>query len=463
MRALERALRKWPNGTYVSWRPIREAQADSRFLNSVAALGAPNILRLELDVGSGPIGAQGQEPLARAGLLIVNPPHTLIDEARTLMPWLAETLSRGGRGRHLCAWLTEPELSARRLARCGRFGLCVNDCAGWRRRPRGNGEGVSMALPNVLKDKLRLPVIGAPLFIISHPALVIAQCKAGIVGAFPALNARPISQLDEWLHEITEALSAHDRAHPERPAAPFAVNQIVHKSNARLEEDMALTVKWKAPIVITSLGAREDVNAAVHGYGGITLHDIINDRFAHKAIEKGADGLIAVAAGAGGHAGPVSPFALIQDIRAWFDGPLLLSGAIATGRAVLAAQVMGADLAYIGSAFVATAEARAIDAYKQAIVDGDASDIVGSSYFTGVFGNYLKSSIVKSGLDPDSLPLGEAKAMNFASSGSSGAKPWRDIWGSGQGIGAVKTVAPAAELVARLEREYAQAKAKVCA
>ena len=250
---------------------------------------------------------------------------------------------------------------------------------------------------------------------------------------------------------------------PSAPPSPFAVNQIVHKSNARLEEDMAMTVKWKAPIVITSLGAREDVNAAVHGYGGITLHDIINDRFAHKAIEKGADGLIAVAAGAGGHAGPVSPFALIQDIRAWFDGPLLLSGAIATGRAVLAAQVMGADLAYIGSAFVATAEARAVDAYKQAIVNGDASDIVGSSYFTGVFGNYLKSSIVKSGLDPDSLPLGEAKAMNFASSGSSGAKPWRDIWGSGQGIGAVKKVAPVAELVARLEREYAQAKAKVCA
>ena len=295
-----------------------------------------------------------------------------------------------------------------------------------------------MALPNVLKDKLRLPVIGAPLFIISHPALVIAQCKAGIVGAFPALNARPISQLDEWLHEITEALAPMTARIPSVPPSPFAVNQIVHKSNARLEEDMAMTVKWKAPIVITSLGAREDVNAAVHGYGGITLHDIINDRFAHKAIEKGADGLIAVAAGAGGHAGPVSPFALIQDIRAWFDGPLLLSGAIATGRAVLAAQVMGADLAYIGSAFVATAEARAIDAYKQAIVDGDASDIVGSSYFTGVFGNYLKSSIVKSGLDPDSLPLGEAKAMNFASSGSSGAKPWRDIWGSGQGIGAVK-------------------------
>ena len=257
-----------------------------------------------------------------------------------------------------------------------------------------------MALPDVLKDKLRLPVVGAPLFIVSHPALVIAQCKAGIVGAFPALNARPISQLDEWLHEITEALAAHDRAHPERPAAPFAVNQIVHKSNTRLEEDMAMTVKWKAPLVITSLGAREDVNEAVHGYGGVTLHDIINNRFAHKAIEKGADGLIAVAAGAGGHAGSTSPFALIQDMRAWFDGPLLLSGAIATGRAVLAAQVMGADLAYIGSAFIATHEARAIEGYKQAIVDGDASDIVGSTYFTGVFGNYLKPSIVKSGLDP---------------------------------------------------------------
>ena len=320
-----------------------------------------------------------------------------------------------------------------------------------------------MALPNILKDKLRLPVVGAPLFIVSHPALVIAQCKAGIVGAFPALNARPVSQLDEWLHEITETLAAHDRAHPERPAAPFAVNQIVHKSNARLEDDMALTVKWKAPIVITSLGAQEDVNQAVHGYGGLTLHDIINNRFAHKAIEKGADGLIAVAAGAGGHAGSISPFALIQDIRAWFDGPLLLSGAIATGRAVLAAQVMGADLAYIGSAFVATPEARAIDEYKQAIVNGDASDIVGSTYFTGVFGNYLKPSIVKSGLDPDSLPKGEARAMNFASGGSSGAKAWRDIWGSGQGIGAVKSVQPVAELVARLEREYAEARNRVCA
>ena len=319
-----------------------------------------------------------------------------------------------------------------------------------------------MALPDILKDKLRLPAVGAPLFIISHPALVIAQCKAGIVGAFPALNARPISQLDEWLHEITEALAAHDRAHPDRPAAPFAVNQIVHKSNTRLEEDMALTVKWKAPVVITSLGAREDVNQAVHAYGGVTLHDIINNRFAHKAIEKGADGLIAVAAGAGGHAGPVSPFALIQDIRAWFDGPLLLSGAIATGRAVLAAQVMGADLAYIGSAFIATQEARAVDAYKQAIVDGDASHIIGSPYFTGVFGNYLKPSIVKSGLDPDSLPEREVKMMNFASSGSSEPKAWRDIWGSGQGIGAVKAVQPVAELVARLEGEYAEAKRAVC-
>jgi nitronate monooxygenase len=320
-----------------------------------------------------------------------------------------------------------------------------------------------MSLPNVLKDKLRLPVVGAPLFIVSHPALVIAQCKAGIVGAFPALNARPVSQLDEWLHEITEALAAHDREHPAHPAAPFAVNQIVHKSNARLEDDMTLTVKWKAPIVITSLGAREDVNSAVHGYGGITLHDIINNRFAHKAIEKGADGLIAVAAGAGGHAGSTSPFALIQDIRAWFDGPLLLSGAIATGQAVLAAQVMGADLAYIGSAFVATPEARAVDEYKQAIVNGDASHVVGSSYFTGIFGNYLRPSILKSGLDPDSLPQGEAKAMNFASGGSSGAKPWRDVWGSGQGIGAVKSVQSVAELVARLEREYGEARARVCA
>jgi len=320
-----------------------------------------------------------------------------------------------------------------------------------------------MALPKVLENRLRLPAVGAPLFIISHPALVIAQCKAGIVGAFPALNARPISQLDEWLHEITEALAAHDRAHPERPAAPFAVNQIVHKSNARLEEDMALTIKWKAPIVITSLGAREDVNSAVHAYGGITLHDVINDRFAHKAVEKGADGLIAVAAGAGGHAGSISPFALIQDIRAWFDGPLLLSGAIATGRAILAAQAMGADLAYIGSAFIATREARAIDDYKKAIVEGDASHIVGSTLFTGIFGNYLKPSVARAGFDPDNLPSGDPKTMDFASRGASEAKAWRDIWGSGQGIGAVRKVQPVAELVARLEREYAEAKKRLCA
>src|SRR5579862_7201969 len=300
-----------------------------------------------------------------------------------------------------------------------------------------------MSLPPVLREKLRLPAIGAPLFLVSNPDLVIAQCKAGIVGSFPAPNARPASLLDEWLHRITEELAAWDRGHPDQPSAPFAVNQIVHKTNARLEEDVALTAKWKAPIVITSLGAREDVNTAVHAYGGLTLHDVINDRFAHKAIEKGADGLIAVAAGAGGHAGTHSPFALIQDIRAWFDGPLALSGAIATGAAILAAQTMGADLAYIGTAFVATPEARAIEDYKQAIVAGDASDIIGSTYFTGVFGNYLRPSIVRSGLDPESLPQGEAKAMNFTSRGTSEAKEakaWRDIWGSGQGIGAVKSV-----------------------
>ncbi len=318
-----------------------------------------------------------------------------------------------------------------------------------------------MALPAIF-DNLRLPVVGAPLFIISHPALVIAQCKAGVVGSFPALNARPLSQLDEWLHEITEALAAHDKAHPDRKSAPFAVNQIVHKSNARLEQDIELTVKWKAPIVITSLGAREDLNKAVHGYGGITLHDIINDRFARKAVEKGADGLIAVAAGAGGHAGSTSPFAIVQDIREWFGGPLLLSGAIATGQAVLAARAMGADLAYIGSAFIATEEARAHDSYKQAIVEGDASHIVGSNLFTGVFGNYLRPSILKAGLDPDNLPIGDLKTMNFGSGGASEAKIWRDIWGSGQGIGAVKGVKPVAELVARLEGEYSEAKRRIC-
>ncbi len=319
-----------------------------------------------------------------------------------------------------------------------------------------------MTLPSALRGKLRLPVIGAPLFIISHPSLVIAQCKAGIVGAFPALNARPASQLDEWLHEITEALAAHDRAHPDSPAAPFAVNQIVHKSNARLEQDMELAVKWKAPIVITSLGAREDVNVAVHSYGGVVLHDIINVRFAHKAVEKGADGLIAVATGAGGHAGPFSPFALVQEIREWFDGPLALAGAIANGGAILAAQAMGADLAYIGSPFIATKEARALDDYKQAIVAGRAEDIVGSSLFTGIFGNYLRASIVKAGLDPDNLPQGDVKTMNFGSGGGSDAKAWRDIWGSGQGIGAIKAVTPAAELVARLASEYAAAKARIC-
>jgi nitronate monooxygenase len=317
-----------------------------------------------------------------------------------------------------------------------------------------------MALPPVLAH-LRLPAIAAPLFIVSNPDLVIAQCKAGILGSFPSLNARPVSQLDEWLHRITEELAAWDRDNPETPAAPFAVNQIVHKTNNRLDEDVALCVKWKAPVVITSLGAREDVNAAVHSYGGITMHDVINDRFARKAIEKGADGLIAVAAGAGGHAGTYSPFALVQDIRAWFGGPLALSGAIATGAAILAAQVMGADLAYIGSAFIATQEANAATAYKQAIVDGRAQDVQGTSLFTGVFGNYLKRSIVGAGLDPDNLPPSDPSKMSFASGGDAPAKAWRDIWGSGQGIGAVEAVVPVGELVARLMREYAAARAKV--
>ncbi len=316
-----------------------------------------------------------------------------------------------------------------------------------------------MALPKSLQGKLRLPAIGSPMFIVSGPALVIAQCKAGIIGAFPALNARPASLLDEWLHEITETLAAHDRAHPEAPAAPFAVNQIVHKSNNRLEEDLAMTVKWKVPVIITSLGAREDLNAAVHEYGGVTLHDVINIRFARKAIEKGADGLIAVAAGAGGHAGPLSPFAFVQEIREWFDGPVALSGAIATGGAILAAQAMGADLAYIGSPFIATEEARASEAYKQAIVDGVAEDIVGSSLFTGVYGNYLRPSIVANGMDPDNLPQGDVKTMNFSTGEGSKAKAWRDIWGSGQGIGAVKSVRPAAEFIADLKRQYDEAQA----
>ena len=306
-------------------------------------------------------------------------------------------------------------------------------------------------------DRLRLPVIGAPLFIISGPDLVIAQCKAGIVGSFPALNARPQSLLDEWLHRITEELAAWNRDHPATPAAPFAVNQIVHRSNDRLEADLATCAKWQVPIVITSLGAREDLNHAVHGWGGITLHDIIDDRYAHKAIEKGADGLIAVAAGAGGHAGRLSPFALVQEIRQWFDGPLALSGAIATGDAVLAAQAMGADFAYIGSPFIATDEANAVDAYKQGIVAGRASDIVYSNLFTGVHGNYLRQSILAAGLDPDNLPDGDLKTMNFGGGNSAKAKAWRDIWGSGQGIGAIDAIEPVATRVARLAEEYAAA------
>ena len=314
-------------------------------------------------------------------------------------------------------------------------------------------------LPPVLQS-LKFPVIASPLFIISNPKLLIAQCKAGVVGSMPALNARPAEQLEEWLIEITEALAAHNREHPDQPAAPFAINQIVHKSNDRLEHDMALCVKYKVPIIITSLGAREDINAAAHSYGGIVLHDVINNKFAKKAIEKGADGLIAVAAGAGGHAGVKSPFALIQEIREWFDGPVALSGSIATGGAVLAAQAMGADFAYIGSAFIATDEARAADDYKQAVVDGTSDDIVLSNLFTGVHGNYLAPSIVKAGLDPEHLPESDPSQMNF---GGSAQKAWKDIWGCGQGIGAVKAVVPAADLVARLKREYQAAKQRLTA
>ena len=312
-------------------------------------------------------------------------------------------------------------------------------------------------LPPVLQH-LSLPVIGSPLFIISNPKLVIEQCKAGIVGAMPSLNARPAEQLDEWLAEITETLAAWDKAHPEQPAAPFAINQIVHKSNDRLEHDMQVCAKYKVPIVITSLGAREDVNQAVHSWGGIVLHDIINNKFAHKAIEKGADGLIAVAAGAGGHAGVKSPFALIQEIRQWFDGPIALSGAIATGDAILAAQAMGADFAYIGSAFIATEEARASDAYKQAIVDGNSDDIVYSNLFTGVHGNYLAPSIRAAGMDPDHLPESDPSKMNF---GGDAKKAWKDIWGCGQGIGAVTEITSAAVLVDRLRAQYRAARARL--
>ncbi|MEO6214638.1 MAG: nitronate monooxygenase family protein [Sphingomonas sp.] len=317
-----------------------------------------------------------------------------------------------------------------------------------------------MSLPPLF-DRLRLPVIGSPLFIISGPELVIAQCKAGIIGSFPALNARPAALLDEWLHRITEELAAHNRANPDRPAAPFAVNQIVHRSNERLEADLETCAKWQVPIVITSLGAREDLNQAVHGWGGITLHDIIDDRFARKAIEKGADGLIAVAAGAGGHAGRLSPFAIIQEIRQWFAGPLALSGSIATGEAVLAAQAMGADLAYIGSPFIATEEANADPAYKQGIVEGKAADIVYSNLFTGVHGNYLRGSIVAAGMDPDNLPEGDLKTMNFGGGNSSKAKAWKDIWGSGQGIGVIDQIEPVAVRVDRLEREYKAARARL--
>ncbi len=312
-------------------------------------------------------------------------------------------------------------------------------------------------LPPALQN-LSLPVIGSPLFIISNPKLVIAQCQAGIIGSMPALNARPASQLEDWLAEITETLAAYNKANPDRPAAPFAINQIVHKSNDRLEHDMEVCIKYKVPVYITSLGAREDINAAAHASGAVVLHDIINNKFAHKAIEKGADGLIAVAAGAGGHAGVKSPFALIQEIREWFDGPVALSGSIATGGAVLAAQAMGADFGYIGSAFIATTEARAADDYKQAIVDGNSDDIVYSNLFTGVHGNYLAPSIRAAGMDPDNLPVSDPSAMNF---GGDKPKAWKEIWGCGQGIGAVKQVVGAGELVARLRREYEAAKARL--
>jgi len=320
-----------------------------------------------------------------------------------------------------------------------------------------------VALPDILKDSLSVPVVGAPLFIISHPDLVLAQCKAGVVGSFPALNARPAEQLDEWLAQITEELASYKEANPDKKVAPFAVNQIVHKSNNRLEHDIQMCVKYKVPIVITSLGAVPEVNEAVHSYGGIVLHDIINDRHAKSAIRKGADGLIAVATGAGGHAGTLSPFALVQEIRQWFDGPLLLSGSIANGGAVLAAQAMGADAAYIGSPFIATDEARAMQEYKDAIAEYKANDIVYTNLFTGVHGNYLKPSIEQAGMDPDNLPESDPSAMNFASGGNTDAKAWKDIWGCGQGIGIIDKVQPTADFVAKLVREYDEAKARLTA
>ena len=318
-----------------------------------------------------------------------------------------------------------------------------------------------MAQLDVTRGRMRLPVIGAPLFIISNPKLVIAQCTAGIVGSFPALNARPQSQLDEWLDEITSALAAHDAAHPGAPSAPFAVNQIVHRSNDRLEADLAVCEKYRVPIVITSLGARAELNDAVHGWGGKTLHDVINLRFAHKALEKGADGLIPVCAGAGGHAGTLSPFALVPELRQFFDGPIALSGAIGTGDAVLAAQAIGADYAYIGSAFIAMEEARASEDYKRAIVDGRAEDIVYTNLFTGVHGNYLRGSIENAGLDPANLPEADPSKMNFGSGGNTDAKAWKDIWGSGQGIGAIDAVQSTADYVARLTEEYEAARARI--
>jgi nitronate monooxygenase len=318
-----------------------------------------------------------------------------------------------------------------------------------------------MSLPPILQN-LPLPILAAPLFIISNPKLVIEQCKAGVVGSMPALNARPSSQLDEWLAEITEALAAHDRAHPESPAAPFAINQIVHKSNDRLEHDMQVCAKYKVPIIITSLGAREDVNRGVQSWGGVVLHDVINNVFAHKAIEKGADGLIAVAAGAGGHASVKSPFAMVAELREWFDGPIALSGAISSGGAILAAQAMGADFAYIGSAFIATDEARAVEDYKKMITESDSDDIVYSNFYTGIHGNYLKGSIRNAGMDPDNLPQSDPSKMNFASSeGANAAKAWKDIWGCGQGISAVKAVVPTRELVGRLQREYLAARERL--
>lgn len=318
-------------------------------------------------------------------------------------------------------------------------------------------------LPPILQ-RVRFPVIGSPLFIISNPKLVIAQCKAGIVGSMPALNARPASQLDEWLAEITEALAAHDRAHPESPAAPYAINQIVHKSNDRLEHDMQVCAKYKVPITITSLGARADVNEAVHSWGGIVLHDVINNVFAHKAIEKGADGLIPVAAGAGGHASVKSPFAMVQEIRDWFGGPLALSGSISSGGAILATLAMGADFAYIGSAFIATDEARAADGYKKMITESNSDDIVYSNFYTGIHGNYLKGSIRNAGMDPENLPESDPSKMNFATSdGANAAKAWKDIWGCGQGIGAIREVVPAGDLVARFKREFAEARARISA